>query len=222
MTLRLTDEQTEALRRRAEAEHRSMQQVALAAIDAYVHRPAALRRREAVDVGELLDAFADLPPIDADAFRMSFQAVDIARLLIEIHSTYEPLFASRHQRLLIEGTSCACVVRADSGRLIQAFSNVLANALKFTPAGGRVLLRLVDRGPAIDVEVTDSGPGIPAKNLQLVTKRFWQEDTQGERGLGLGLYIVDRIVAAHGGQLVIESAPDRGTTVRVSLTVTPS
>jgi hypothetical protein len=69
MTLRLTDEQTEALRRRAEAEHRSMQQVALAAIDAYVHRPAALRRREAVDVGELLDAFADLPPIDADAFR---------------------------------------------------------------------------------------------------------------------------------------------------------
>jgi hypothetical protein len=70
MTLRLSDEQTEALRRRAETEHRSMQQVALAAIDAYVRQPAsALRRREAVQVGELLGAFADLPPIDADAFR---------------------------------------------------------------------------------------------------------------------------------------------------------
>lgn len=69
MTLRLTDEQAEALRRRAEAEHRSMQQVALAAIDAYVHQPPPPQRREAVQVGELLSAFADLPPIDADAFR---------------------------------------------------------------------------------------------------------------------------------------------------------
>jgi hypothetical protein len=70
MTLRLTDEQSEALRRRAEAEHRSMQQVVLAAIDAYVRQPTAQpQRREAVQVGELLGAFADLPPIDADAFR---------------------------------------------------------------------------------------------------------------------------------------------------------
>lgn len=70
MTLRLTDEQAEALRRRAEAEHRSMQQVALAAIDAYVSQPvSAPQRREAVQVAELLDAFADLPPIDIDAFR---------------------------------------------------------------------------------------------------------------------------------------------------------
>ena len=70
MTLRLTDEQAEALRRKAEAEHRSMQQVALAAIDAYVRQPVSVpQRREAVQVAELLGAFADLPPIDVDAFR---------------------------------------------------------------------------------------------------------------------------------------------------------
>jgi hypothetical protein len=70
MTLRLTDEQTEALRRRAEAEHRSMQQIALAAIDAYVRQPvSAPQRRESVQVAELLGAFADLPPLDIDAFR---------------------------------------------------------------------------------------------------------------------------------------------------------
>jgi hypothetical protein len=70
MTLRLTDEQTEALRRAAEAEHRSMQQVALAAIDAYVQQPSgAGQRRKAVPVAELRDAFADLLPMDADAFR---------------------------------------------------------------------------------------------------------------------------------------------------------
>ncbi len=68
MTLRLSDEQTEALRRKAEAEHRSMQQVALAAIDAYVHQVAPARRRS-VPVAELMTLFQDLPPMSAEAFR---------------------------------------------------------------------------------------------------------------------------------------------------------
>src|ERR1700757_3286720 len=68
MTLRLSDEQTEALRRKAEAEHRSMQQVALAAIDAYVQEPT-LARRQAVPVTELMTLFRDLPPMNAEAFR---------------------------------------------------------------------------------------------------------------------------------------------------------
>lgn len=68
MTLRLDDAQTEALRRKAAAEHRSMQQVALAAIDAYVRQPVTQRRR-AVPAAELLEMFADLPPVDAQRFR---------------------------------------------------------------------------------------------------------------------------------------------------------
>lgn len=74
MTLRLDDAQTEALRRKAAAEHRSMQQVALAAIDAYVHQPT-LQRRRAVPVGELLEMFADLPPVDAQRFRADVDQV---------------------------------------------------------------------------------------------------------------------------------------------------
>lgn len=78
MTLRLDDVQTEALRRKAAAEHRSMQQVALAAIDAYVHQPT-LQRRRAVPVAELLGMFADLPPVDARRFRADVdQVVDSA------------------------------------------------------------------------------------------------------------------------------------------------
>ncbi len=68
MTLRLDDRQTEALRRKAAAEHRSMQQVALAAIEAYVHQPTP-QRRAAVPVGDLMDMFAGLPPVDPSAFR---------------------------------------------------------------------------------------------------------------------------------------------------------
>jgi hypothetical protein len=68
MTLRLDDAQAEALRRKAEAEHRSMQQVALAAIDAYVRQPTP-QRRQAVPVSELIEAFAGLPPMDVGSFR---------------------------------------------------------------------------------------------------------------------------------------------------------
>jgi hypothetical protein len=68
MTLRLSDEQTEALRRKAEAEHRSMQQVALAAIDAYVHQATPVRR-QSVPVAELMGLFHDLPPMSAETFR---------------------------------------------------------------------------------------------------------------------------------------------------------
>jgi hypothetical protein len=78
MTLRLDDAQTEALRRKAAAEHRSMQQVALAAIDAYVHEPTAQHRR-AIPVPELMEMFADLPPIEALGFRADTdRAVDHA------------------------------------------------------------------------------------------------------------------------------------------------
>jgi hypothetical protein len=73
MTLRLDDKQTEALRRRAVAENRSMQQVALAAIDAYVHQPVS-RRRRSVPVTDLMEIFADLPPVDAAAFRADADA----------------------------------------------------------------------------------------------------------------------------------------------------
>jgi len=74
MTLRLDDAQTEALRRKAAAEHRSMQQVALAAIDSYVNQPTPQRRR-AVPVAELREMFADLPPIDPRQFRTDVDAV---------------------------------------------------------------------------------------------------------------------------------------------------
>jgi len=74
MTLRLTDAQTEALRRKAEAEHRSMQQVAVAAIDAYVERPT-VQRRQAVPVAELMELFADLPPVDTASFRADLDEI---------------------------------------------------------------------------------------------------------------------------------------------------
>ncbi len=112
-------------------------------------------------------------------------------------------------------------MQADRDRLAQILINLVDNAVKYTPRGGRVTVRA---GPAagfrVVIAVEDTGAGIPAADLPRITERFYRVDKARSRelgGTGLGLAIVKHLVAAHGGQLDIESEVDRGTTVRVTL-----
>jgi signal transduction histidine kinase len=173
--------------------------------------------RAAARMNRLVSDLLDVARIDSDAFTVACEETDLARLLRETHASYEPLFAARGLALTMEVGEAQCVVLADRERVSQVFSNLLGNAMKFTPQGGVVNLTLATRTGRGDVEITDSGPGIPADRIPFVTRRFWQADGATRRGLGLGLYIVEKIVAAHRGELAIESAPGKGTTVRVSL-----
>jgi PAS domain S-box-containing protein len=111
-------------------------------------------------------------------------------------------------------------VHADPERVTQLLSNLVGNALKFTPAGGRVNVRVEQQGDGVMVSVIDTGSGIPAGQLPYVFDRFYQvsKGRKGSRhGAGLGLTISRGIVEAHGGTISIESAPGRGTTVRFTL-----
>ena len=113
------------------------------------------------------------------------------------------------------------LVHADRDRLVQILLNLVDNAVKYTPEGGRVTVRV--REPAdggVEVDVVDTGLGIPPSDLPRITERFYRVDKARSRelgGTGLGLAIVKHLVFAHGGQLRIESEPGRGTTVRVWL-----
>jgi len=114
------------------------------------------------------------------------------------------------------------VVHADPERVTQLLSNLVGNALKFTPAGGRVEVRVEPQpeGGGVMVSVADTGAGIPADQLPHVFDRFYQVSSgrKGRRhGAGLGLTIARGIVEAHGGTISIESAPGHGTTVRFTL-----
>ena len=114
------------------------------------------------------------------------------------------------------------VVHADPERVTQLLSNLVGNALKFTPAGGRVDVRVEPQpgGSGVLVSVIDTGSGIPADQLPHVFDRFYQVSNarKGARhGAGLGLTIARGIVEAHGGTISIESAPGRGTAVRFTL-----
>src|SRR6185503_9528193 len=117
----------------------------------------------------------------------------------------------------------------DFDRLQQLFINLVDNAIKYTPAGGEVSViaeRFVGANGAeqIEIAIADSGPGIPEKNLPRLTERFYRVDKARSRdlgGTGLGLAIVKHIAQAHKGELKIESAIGKGTTVRVRLAAAP-
>jgi two-component system, OmpR family, phosphate regulon sensor histidine kinase PhoR len=115
-------------------------------------------------------------------------------------------------------------VLADRDRLEQVMINLIDNGIKYSGAGSavRVIAGLGGNGgqPAVEIAVRDNGVGIPEKDVPRLTERFYRVDRARSRelgGTGLGLAIVKHIVQAHGGSLAIESAPGRGTTVRVTL-----
>jgi signal transduction histidine kinase len=113
------------------------------------------------------------------------------------------------------------LIGGDPGRVQQIVSNLLVNAVKFTPSGGRIQVRLQQRGPEVQIIVHDSGVGIRGEFLPYVFDRFRQEDASASRvhgGLGLGLAIVQHLVALHGGSITVESGGDgQGATFTVSL-----
>jgi len=102
------------------------------------------------------------------------------------------------------------VVRADRDRLLQALGNLVGNAIKFTPEGGRVGVYVSRDGDQVRFEVRDTGPGIPADQLPHLFDRFWQARNSGRRSVGLGLSIAKGIVEAHGGRIWVESEEGKG------------
>jgi signal transduction histidine kinase len=102
--------------------------------------------------------------------------------------------------------------RFDPGRVVQVLDNLIHNALKFTPSGGRISVDGRKTPQAVEIRVRDTGPGLKADELSLVFDRFRQVEKRGRRALGLGLYISRSIVESHGGRIWAESVPGKGST----------
>jgi signal transduction histidine kinase len=113
-------------------------------------------------------------------------------------------------------------VIADPERIVQLFSNLVGNALKFTPAGGTVCIRAQRTDDRIRVAVRDTGPGIPANDVDNIFASFWQAKKADRRGIGLGLTIARAIVEAHGETIGVESTPGSGAEFWFTLRVAPA
>ena len=149
-------------------------------------------------------------------------AVDIAEnedmsMVSEAQATFRALAAEKGVALEVEVAGPPLLLACDRGRILQVLSNLLGNALKFTPAGGRVTTRVSDWGDEVCFSVRDTGCGIPEPLLEAVFHRFWQAGDDDRRGLGLGLYIAKSIVDAHGGRIWAESLIGSGSTFHFTL-----
>jgi signal transduction histidine kinase len=103
------------------------------------------------------------------------------------------------------------LARFDPGRIAQVLENLIHNALKFTPAGGRISVEGRRAGRSVEIRVSDTGPGLRPEEISVIFERFQQVEKRGRRALGLGLYISRSIVESHGGRIWAESVPGEGS-----------
>ncbi len=142
-------------------------------------------------------------------------AVDVADLLQELHTLFDE--QARHSRIALETEASTGTALGDRTRLLQVLSNLVGNALKFTPAGGVITVCARPAGERVELSVADTGPGIEPAELPHLFDRFWQSKRGDLRGLGLGLAIAKKIADAHHGTLTVDSEPGHGTMFRLTL-----
>lgn len=161
---------------------------------------------------QLIKSLLDASTIEAGHFAVAPTPCHARDLLRGVLEVFSPLAGQKDVRLTVEVEAPgALVVRADEQRVLQVLSNLVANALKFTPPGGTISVRARPDGDWVRFAVADSGPGIPAEHLPHLFRRYWKGERGGPRGSGLGLFIAQGIVEAHGGRIWVESEEGAGS-----------
>ncbi|MBM0108105.1 hybrid sensor histidine kinase/response regulator [Steroidobacter sp. S1-65] len=141
------------------------------------------------------------------------------QLLNEAVAVHEPLAGQKGIVLVGECDVAGSVVLCDRERILQVFSNLLGNAIKFCRHGDRIKVTMRQVEDCVQASVIDTGPGIASSDLPLVFDAYWSGATNRRSGTGLGLYITKRIVEAHDGRIWIESEPGKGTAVHFTLSL---
>ena len=165
----------------------------------------------------MLTALMDITEAEAGVMRLHREKTDIGALLASVVELYE-LVAEEKQITVSTDIEGVCEAQVDATRLRQALANLLDNALKYTPAGGRVWLACAVESDRVTVKVRDNGMGIPADEQPRIWERLYRGDkSRSQRGLGLGLSLVKAIVEAHQGEVMVQSRPGEGAEFVVRL-----
>ena len=182
--------------------------------------------RHSERLSRLTEDLLTLSDLESGNIQLTLQPLDPTHLIQRVLEIFWDRAAKKDVRLTHRIVANLPKLQGDLDRLQQLFINLVDNAIKYTPAGGTVTLTAtrsaVTNGspPQVEIAVSDTGPGIPEKDLPRLTERFYRVDKARSRdlgGTGLGLAIVKHIVQAHKGELKIESEINKGTTVRVRI-----
>jgi PAS domain S-box-containing protein len=171
----------------------------------------------------LVENLLESTTIEAGCFQIHRRPVNLEAVVKEAADLMFPLLKRRNQHLAYTGPVVLPTVWADANRLIQVLVNLLSNASKFSPMGGRIELNIVQDPDWMTIAVLDSGPGLPTERFADLFKRFvtanQSHDTQ--YGIGLGLSVVKSIVEMHGGQVGAENLPKGGAKVWFTIPIRP-
>ena len=178
---------------------------------------------ETRQLARLVEDLRVLSQAEAGQLPMTWEPVNVAELVADAQTSFAGQAEAREIALqvAIEGTADDLTISADYGRLDQILNNLLANALRHTPAGGTVTVRATPDDGGVQLLVADTGEGIPPADLPYVFDRFWRGDrarTHGAgAGSGLGLAIARQLVQAHGGEITVSSEMGKGTEFAITL-----
>lgn len=180
-------------------------------------------KSSALMVHALVSNYLDLTRIEAKRLTVAKQPLALNEVLQRVGQLYEA--EARRRQVTVEWHlhPALPVIAGDPLALERVFANLLHNALKFTPAAGRVTISTAYRDSEVIVAVADTGPGIPPEELPLLFQKYRRARVSlTQEGTGLGLFIVKSLVEAHGGYVTVQSVPGQGTCFRVVLAASPS
>jgi signal transduction histidine kinase len=169
-------------------------------------------KRAGERMNRLIQDLLDVAKLEAGRVGIDARELAVAPLVREAHEMLAPLAAEKSLQLDYVVADGLPSLTADAGRVLQVLSNLVGNAIKFTPKGGRIVIRAESAPGGVRFSVADTGPGIPPEQLTKLFGQFWQGNPADRRGIGLGLTIAKGIVDAHGGRIWVESRVGEGTT----------
>ena len=172
----------------------------------------AMIKRATHGMNALIQDLLDVSRIESGRFIVHQQRVDVGGLLDDVIEQFEGQARAKGLSLVRDTRCAASTLLGDRDRLVQVFSNLIGNAIKFTPAGGTITVGAGTADGMVTFAVSDTGIGLAPDALAHVFDRFWQVDRASRAGAGLGLAIVKGIVEAHGGSVQVASEQGKGTT----------
>jgi signal transduction histidine kinase len=173
----------------------------------------------------LVDDLLDFARLESGAFKLVLAEADLVSKVRAIAHALKPQALEGAITLTLDVPDTPVPLRMDAGRIEQVLNNLVGNALKFTPPGGRVTVSVRPGAEAVRVEVADTGDGIAPAHLPHLFDRFYQVDNTSTRrvgGAGLGLTISKALVEAHGGTIGVETTPGKGSTFWFTLPTGPA
>lgn len=184
-------------------------------------------------IGHMVNTLMEVSRVDLDHLELDLQEIDLLQLVRRALREYLPLAPKHELRLFVnkewqpilvddETTTGAISIQADEQRLEQVITNLISNAIKYSPEGGPITVSLQQTDAQIELTIADQGIGVPLKEQARLAERFYRAENAQmttSKGLGLGLYLVNALVKNHGGSLSMKSegVPGKGSVFSITL-----